>query len=149
MKKVCSISGWRADPATEPTSGCRCDIAEILKKCGNNLHLPKEIDRISVNGMKPVNGSAAIERKLGIGAFGIFDASRFGYLYTRADKELGESMFGESEGRKSADESFSKGMIGEEYDFVGVFNDGSSDESAHDYEVFIVAVNPSSEGCIF
>ncbi len=58
-------------------------------------------------------------------------------------------MFGEYEGRKSADDSFFKGMIGDEYDFVGVFNDDRSDESARDYEVFIVAVKPDLEECIF
>lgn len=71
------------------------------------------------------------------------------FLYIRADMGLGDSMFGESEGRKSVDDSFSKGMIGDEYDFVGVFNDDPSDEPVHDYEVFIVAVNPGAKGCIF
>lgn len=63
--------------------------------------------------------------------------------------EPGESMFGENEGRKSADDSFSKGMIGDEYDFVGVFNDDRPDEPVRDYEVFIVAVKPDLEECIF
>ncbi len=61
LKKNYSISGWRVNPATELTFGRRCDIDEILKKCGGNLNLPKEIDRMSVNRMKLVNGSAAKE----------------------------------------------------------------------------------------
>ena len=60
-----------------------------------------------------------------------------------------ESMFGESDGRKSADDSFFEGMIGDEYDLVGVFDDSRSDEPVHDYEIFIVAVRPDLEECIF
>lgn len=50
-------------------------------------------------------------------------------------------MFDGKVNHTSADESFAEGMIGDEYDFVGVFNDSRPDDQISDYEVFIVAVN--------
>lgn len=40
----------------------------------------------------------------------------------------------------SVEASFSEGMLGEEYDLVGVFSDTSEDRS-DDIELFIVATN--------